>query len=213
MYGVWSMEYGGSAKNISRGRSSCSCGAVARGGGRSAHLERTRQFFGNDYERRRRNPHHARFRGIFLRHIFQHFEIRRGHRHGEKKGVLRVGDNNTFRYAIYLGHSRSFAEYVSQGVTRTLSLPSPHEQSTMDKLTTRIRRLAEYGIVSAQNYGRLSVRVSKISTTAAALAVMFMPLSASALTIAQALGFFNILAGLLLTAAVISFGAGLVLYW
>jgi len=42
----------------------------------------------------------------------------------------------------------------------------------MDKLT-RIRRLAEYGIVSAQNYGRLSVRVSKISTTAAALAVMF----------------------------------------
>ncbi|HXK38786.1 MAG TPA: hypothetical protein VJ043_01715 [Candidatus Paceibacterota bacterium] len=82
----------------------------------------------------------------------------------------------------------------------------------MDKLT-RIRRLAEYGIVSAQNYGRLSVRVSKISTTAAALAVMFMPLSASALTIAQALGFFNILIGLLLTAAVISFGAGLVLYW
>ncbi|MDO8482126.1 MAG: hypothetical protein Q7S75_03530 [bacterium] len=45
-----------------------------------------------------------------------------------------------------------------------------------------------------------------------ALGVMCLPLAASALALNQVLGFFNIVVGLLLTASVISFGAGLILY-
>src|SRR3989338_4839410 len=45
-------------------------------------------------------------------------------------------------------------------MTRTLSLPLPHEYKiTMEKITTTVRRFAVHGIASAQNYGKLSVRV------------------------------------------------------
>lgn len=48
---------------------------------------------------------------------------------------------------------------------------------------------------------------------ALSLAVIFMPFAARALALDQVLGFFNIVVGLFLTASVISFGAGLILYW
>ncbi|MDO8562152.1 MAG: hypothetical protein Q7S05_05045 [bacterium] len=82
----------------------------------------------------------------------------------------------------------------------------------MNKFTTTVRRFAAHGIASAQNHGRLSVRASKISVSILALSVFALPLSASALAVAQVLGFFNIVVGLLLVASVISFGAGIVLY-
>ena len=44
-------------------------------------------------------------------------------------------------------------------------------------------------------------------------AVSLLPLSASALALNQVLGFFNIVVGLLLTASVVSFAGGLILYW
>lgn len=47
----------------------------------------------------------------------------------------------------------------------------------------------------------------------ASMAVSFLPFTASALALNQVLGFFNIVVGLFLTAAIVSFGAGLTLYW
>lgn len=84
---------------------------------------------------------------------------------------------------------------------------------TMDEFTTTIRKLVVDGIVSAQNYDKLSVRVSKNDGIAAlAFATMVLPLKTSALAVAQVLGFFNIVVGLFLTVSVISFSAGLILY-
>lgn len=47
----------------------------------------------------------------------------------------------------------------------------------------------------------------------ASIAAVFFPFTASALALNQVLGFFNIVVGLFLTAAIVSFGAGLILYW
>jgi len=55
---------------------------------------------------------------------------------------------------------------------------------------------------------------SKINLIKAlSLATFLLPFTASALALNQVLGFFNIVVGLLLTASVVSFGGGLILYW